>query len=209
MALSRFRITVSKFLPNSTFHGFTHSSLAKSRFSTPSRSSSSNTNTNSNSKSFRDRLESTLNKAEEAALQLRTLHKDFKELKDSDLLALQELGKALSPGVLIEKGSIFPFEDREDEENRYFKIDMPGIGKSGLRVWMKKEELHFSGEELWRGTESNHPYGLRKFSGSFCIDSARYETDKIKAEIKNGVLRIVIPKINQARARRGKGGRSS
>ena len=75
---------------------------------------------------------------------------------------------------------------------------MPGVGKSGMRVWMQDHKLCVDAEETEEKDVSE--YGVedcpRKYCCRFYIDPQSYKCDQIKALIKNGVLRIVIPKIS-------------
>ena len=74
---------------------------------------------------------------------------------------------------------------------------MPGIAKGGMRIWMQENLLCVHAQE--EGTEYGSEFGVedspRKYYCRFYIDPQCYQCDKIKALIKHGVLRIVIPKM--------------
>jgi len=71
---------------------------------------------------------------------------------------------------------------------------MPGIGSKGVRVWFENNTLHFKGEEKDKGPF----HGARNYSGKFNIPASEYQIDKISAVMNDGVLNIVIPKIDGA-----------
>ncbi|KAK9277791.1 hypothetical protein L1049_007338 [Liquidambar formosana] len=79
-------------------------------------------------------------------------------------------------------------ELHSDEEGLRLRIDMPGVGKDGLRVWVKNESVFFKGKEL---TEDDAEEA-RHYSGSVDILYG-YDVNEVKASIQNGVLKIKMP----------------
>ncbi|KAJ4835558.1 hypothetical protein Tsubulata_049907 [Turnera subulata] len=87
------------------------------------------------------------------------------------------------------KGDECPYEVRIDEDNWYVRVDIPGIGSKDVKVQFQDNTLYFSAEERDKGD------GARAYSSTFDIPQGEYQTDKISAIVKNGVLEIKIPKI--------------
>ncbi|KAK9276711.1 hypothetical protein L1049_006247 [Liquidambar formosana] len=83
-----------------------------------------------------------------------------------------------------------PYCTKEDEEGLYMRLEMPGVGKEGMRIWVENETLLFEGKELKDENETI----ARHYSGSLSTFIASYELNETKATMKNGVLRMMIPK---------------
>ncbi|KAJ8769006.1 hypothetical protein K2173_024001 [Erythroxylum novogranatense] len=95
-----------------------------------------------------------------------------------------------------EGGNERPYEVKEDDNKWYARVDMPGIGIEGVRVWLNNNTLYFKGEEEGKKKEKDDPYHVsRVYSSNFSIPPGQYQTDKIRAFLNNGVLKIVIPKV--------------
>ncbi|XP_059659051.1 24.1 kDa heat shock protein, mitochondrial-like [Cornus florida] len=80
---------------------------------------------------------------------------------------------------------------KEDKEVLYARIDMPGIRRKGLKLWVEDNSLHVTGVEE---VDDDGP-GPRKFSGAINLSQGSYKVDKITAELKRGMLKIKVPKI--------------
>ncbi|XP_059655166.1 heat shock 22 kDa protein, mitochondrial-like [Cornus florida] len=90
---------------------------------------------------------------------------------------------------LLRKGSVDSLDVKEDEEAKYGRFDMPGIGKEEAKVWVEKGALIVTGDEA-SGSET-----ARSYFAAIELAEGRFVVDQIKAELKNGVLNVVIPKV--------------
>ncbi|CAK7356397.1 unnamed protein product [Dovyalis caffra] len=93
-----------------------------------------------------------------------------------------------------DEGNQLPYDVKVEDDSWCVRIDMPGIGSKGVRVWFENNTLHFKGVEKDKGPF----HGARNYSGKFYIPASEYEVDKINAVMNDGVLNIVIPKTNGA-----------
>ena len=99
-----------------------------------------------------------------------------------------------------------PWEIKEGETEYKMRFDMPGMTKEDVKVWIeekmlvvkaqkepKKKEEKYINREVEGGDEewSSKSYG--KYSCRIALPE-NIQFEKIKAEVKDGVLYIVIPK---------------
>ena len=98
------------------------------------------------------------------------------------------------------KGNIWaPTVDvSDDKDNFYITAEIPGIAKEDVKVNIKNDTLTICGEKSVNKEDkeknfyrAERVYG--SFSRSFNLPEA-VDKDKIKAEYKNGILTLVIPK---------------
>ncbi|XP_059659052.1 heat shock 22 kDa protein, mitochondrial-like [Cornus florida] len=86
----------------------------------------------------------------------------------------------------LKDGPAIPYRVKKDEEAMYARLDMPGIGKEGLKLWVEDNRLEV------RGAEESCP---RQFSGYIKLPQGFYKPEEIAAEMKNGVLKVKVPKL--------------
>lgn len=84
------------------------------------------------------------------------------------------------------------FDVREDSEGLYIRVDMPGLGKEDVKVTVEQDTLVIRGGG---GEESEGEEEGRRYSSRIELPSKLYRTEEIKAEMKNGVLKILVPKV--------------
>jgi HSP20 family molecular chaperone IbpA len=98
-----------------------------------------------------------------------------------------------------------PVDIFEDAEGITLEADMPGVSKERLHVQVDANTLLIEGEvqiDLPEAAEAVYA-DIRntRFSRTFTL-SNELETDKIEARLKDGVLRLRIPKHPEQRPRR-------
>jgi HSP20 family protein len=99
---------------------------------------------------------------------------------------------------------IFPFVDIHEEKNQYvLRADLPGVNKDDIKLEYKDGILTLSGERSLEPSES--PYFRRErpcgsFSRSFRF-GPDISSETIKAEFKEGVLSIALPKREEIKAK--------
>ncbi|XP_042504238.1 small heat shock protein, chloroplastic-like isoform X2 [Macadamia integrifolia] len=87
---------------------------------------------------------------------------------------------------------------KEDENGLYVRIDMPGLGKEDVKVSVEQNTLIIKGEG---DKEDGDEEGGRRYSSRIDLPEKLYKIDQIKAEMKNGVLRVNIPKVKEEERR--------
>ncbi len=94
-------------------------------------------------------------------------------------------------------------EIREDNNNFYLTLELPGVKKEDLKVNIENGVLSIKGSKNKETKTENETvlmseryYG--EFSRSFNL-SKDVKTDGIDAEFKDGVLNIVLPKVEEAK----------
>ncbi|XP_047078976.1 26.2 kDa heat shock protein, mitochondrial-like [Lolium rigidum] len=87
---------------------------------------------------------------------------------------------------------------KEDDEAVYLKVPMPGFGKEHVKVSAEKNSLVIKGEgekDAWDGDKDDN--AVPRFNRRIELPANAYKMDKIKAEMKNGVLMVTVPKLKK------------
>ena len=90
---------------------------------------------------------------------------------------------------------------REDENNYYIEVDLPGIKKEDVEISLKDNVLTISGERKFKNEVKEEDYykiesAFGKFSRSFTLPE-NADIENIEAKAENGVLEIIIPKVKE------------
>ncbi|KAK2980821.1 hypothetical protein RJ640_020473 [Escallonia rubra] len=78
----------------------------------------------------------------------------------------------------------------EEKDSTLVRVALPGVGEDGYKVWAEKNTVFFmcKGDIEHEGEESG-----RKYGGSLQFDPRVHHADGVKAEMKNGILRMMVP----------------
>nr|ABK22877.1 unknown [Picea sitchensis] len=87
-----------------------------------------------------------------------------------------------------------PWDAIEDKEALHLGVDMPGLGKEDVKVYAEENALVIKGESL---SEAELDGTGRKFSSRIELPAKVYKLDQIKAQMKNGVLKVTVPKFTE------------
>jgi len=94
----------------------------------------------------------------------------------------------------------------EDKENFVVKAELPGMKREDIEVSLHEGSLSISGE---RKSETKHEdaetHRAERFFGRFqrtLTLPAAVAADKVKAEYKDGVLTVTLPKTEEAKPKR-------
>jgi len=98
-----------------------------------------------------------------------------------------------------------PVDVVEDGTGITLYADLPGVTREALHVHVEDETLFIEGElglKIPEGMESSRAeVGLPRYRRLFRL-SKELDTDKVSAELKQGVLKLRIPKAEHAQPKR-------
>ncbi|XP_044506928.1 heat shock 22 kDa protein, mitochondrial-like [Mangifera indica] len=84
--------------------------------------------------------------------------------------------------------------DAEENENALIlRIYMPGLGKEDVKVSVEQNTLVIKGE---RAKEVDDEESVR-YTSRMDLPEKKYKTNEIKAEMKNGVLKVAVPRVKE------------
>jgi HSP20 family molecular chaperone IbpA len=93
----------------------------------------------------------------------------------------------------------------ETEDALTLVLEMPGVDRGNIDVSVENGVLTVEGKINFDKYEGLQPayseYNIGPYRRSFRI-SSRIDQDKIKAEIRDGVITLVLPKAEEAKPRR-------
>ncbi len=97
---------------------------------------------------------------------------------------------------------------KEMEKGFEIEVAVPGLNKEDFSITLDKGLLTVSSESKMENKEESDRYTRKEFSfssfrRSFSLPDS-VDADKIKAVHENGILKIVLPKIDEAKARKFK-----
>jgi HSP20 family protein len=116
-----------------------------------------------------------------------------------DLLRWDPFAEMAPAGWSGELAAFAPdFDVKETKDGFVFKADLPGVKEADLEVRLTQNRLTISGKRESERTDKGETfYTYERSSGSFSRAftlPAGVDADKIKAELKNGVLTVELPK---------------
>ncbi|XP_027355764.1 heat shock 22 kDa protein, mitochondrial-like isoform X2 [Abrus precatorius] len=109
------------------------------------------------------------------------------QLMDNPFLSAS---RGIGAGVGARRG----WDARETEDGLLLRVDMPGLGKEDVKISVEQNTLTIKGEGTKEGDEEE---GARRYSSRIDLPEKLYKIDQIKAEMKNGVLKVVVPKMKE------------
>ena len=98
-----------------------------------------------------------------------------------------------------------PVDIFETENELVFKADLPDVELGDLTVRVENQTLTISGERKFERKDQGKGYhrverSYGNFARSFAVPNS-FDTDKINAGFKNGVLTVTLPKKEAAKPR--------
>ncbi len=90
------------------------------------------------------------------------------------------------------------FEVRETDDGYVFKADMPGVKQEDLEISLVGNNLQITGkrereQEADEGTYHAYERSYGQFTRSFTLPESA-DLDKVRCDLKDGVLTLVVPK---------------
>ena len=124
-----------------------------------------------------------------------------KELKVRDKRELKADREQTRPGPMF----IPAVDILESTEEITLLADMPGVSSDKVTIDLHEDQLTITGEVEQQGTDREtyllKEYETGRFHRSFTL-SDRIDQDRISAAMRDGVLRLVLPKAEKAKPRR-------
>lgn len=126
----------------------------------------------------------------------------FRDIRSFDPLRMLRAMNMPQEGVSFEPS----FEVRETKDAYYFKADVPGVKESDLDVSLHGDRLIVAGKRDMETTDKGdtwytyeRSYGA--FTRSFLLPIG-VDTDHARAEMKDGVLTLMLPKVAEAQTKK-------
>lgn len=91
-------------------------------------------------------------------------------------------------------GSRRSWDVKEVNDALLLRMDMPGLGKEDVKLSVEQNTLIIKGEGE---KESEDDESQRRYSSRLDLPEKLYNLKEIKAEMKNGVLKVVVPKVKE------------
>lgn len=93
----------------------------------------------------------------------------------------------------------------ESKDHFFVRAELPGVQKEDVKITLENNLLTLSGEKAYQAGPEDKTYHLRetrygKFERSFRL-SEGIDRQNIKAEYKDGVLEITLPKTKESLSR--------
>ena len=124
-----------------------------------------------------------------------------KELQLRDKRELHTSAEQTRPGLVFTP----PVDIFESEQAITLLADMPGVNSDGVTIDVHNDELKVTGEVEPQGYEDEtylvREYETGRFHRHFSL-SDRIDQSNISASMKDGVLRLVLPKVERVKPRR-------
>jgi HSP20 family protein len=93
----------------------------------------------------------------------------------------------------------------ENDDDIYLVVDLPGVDENSIDITIEKNVLTLNGyteaEDLEGYALNLNEYEIGDYQRSFRLSNT-IEKDKIQATIKDGVLRLQLPKAGEAKTRK-------
>lgn len=98
------------------------------------------------------------------------------------------------------------FDIRETPEGYVFEADLPGIAQKDLDINLTGSRLTITGKrECGSKADGENFYTMERSFGCFCRSfnlPEGVDADRIKADLKEGVLTLTLPKVPEAQPKR-------
>ncbi|MGK0290226.1 MAG: HSP20 family protein [bacterium] len=92
----------------------------------------------------------------------------------------------------------------ENQDGIVLYAEMPGVKLEDVKLTINKDVLKIKGKTSWKLPEGHRlaysEYLISDYEREFYL-SNDFEQDNIKAELKNGVLKLSIPKAEELKSR--------
>jgi len=97
------------------------------------------------------------------------------------------------------------YELDETPEGFALVVELPGVTKEGLEINIDHESLRILGRRTWHRPEAWTALHRETRDAAYELELAHgrsVETDQIRAELRDGILRVALPKAEALKPRR-------
>ncbi len=97
------------------------------------------------------------------------------------------------------------YELNETAESWGFTVHLPGVAKEGLDLSVEEGQLSIRGNQAWTQPEGWTQLYRESVNAPFALTLEHdnsVDTDRIRAEFKDGVLRVTLPKTEAVKPRK-------
>ena len=136
---------------------------------------------------------------------LRTLQQDWNRAFNTTFpVFFNNLGNRLEDSLV--SGKWTPQVDIYEDKNAIaLEADLPGVKPEDVKISLENFKLTLSGERKFEQEDNQNNWhlverGYGSFTRAFSLPNT-VNVDGVKAEFKNGVLRITLPKREEVKAR--------
>lgn len=84
--------------------------------------------------------------------------------------------------------------DKAKNKHYIMRVDVPGIPKDKMILWVESDHIYFTARD-YRIPDYN--YDGRVFGGSIRLNPEKFDSGKVRFEVRNGVLWIIVPELNK------------
>jgi len=124
---------------------------------------------------------------------------------DGKDIQVQDKKELESSGEMTREGAFFvPNVDIFEDENQLVLLaDMPGVDKDGVDIHLEEGQLRIQGKVSGEvpGEYVISEYSVGDYTRTFTLSNV-IDQEKIQASMKNGVLRVVLPKSDISKPRK-------
>ncbi len=109
-------------------------------------------------------------------------------------------------GAAVQAPAVTPrYEIKENPDAFGLEVWLPGVAKDGLELTIHEGELTIVGRRTWKKPEAwtqlYRETPLADFSLTLAHDNT-FDADKVHAELRDGVLRVTLPKAEALKPRK-------
>lgn len=94
----------------------------------------------------------------------------------------------------------------EDEDGLVLRVDVPGVDAERVSVELNDDVLSLEGEVALSEYDGLSPvyteYNVGHFQRRFTVPVGRYDPERVRARLTNGVLEVTVPRAEDAKPRR-------
>jgi HSP20 family protein len=128
-------------------------------------------------------------------------------MADSKELKVQEKQEVAAPAEQTRPGLVFtPAVDIYESDSKLTLIaDMPGVAVDGISIDLRDGVLTITGDVTpWEKGDVDNvlvEFGIGKYYRQFTLSEA-IDQERIEAQLKDGVLKLALPKMEKAQPRK-------